>query len=211
MKLRLPAFCITLALSFEAAGTASAQANPAQAPPAQLAPAQVAPGHEHGQSLLSVKNKPTPIALIKDWFNKYDNVRRQAQMNPAERANADAMLAKGLAIVMPGPDKLQSQELFQNLESKNSQAAEELKGLPLYPETDKLHRGYYQYFQDTSSLFADYLQVQNNIMAPDPSTGKPLMGQLLLRKKALEDLDVANKELDAGLRNKFKIAPYRYQ
>jgi hypothetical protein len=132
-------------------------------------------------------------------------------MNAQERAKADAMLAKGLAIVMPGPDKLESQGLFQMLESRNAQAAEQLKNLPLYPETEKLHRGYHQYFNDASSLFGDYLKVQNNLMIPDPATGKPLMGQLLLRKKLLEDLDIVNKQLDTELRSRLKIAPYRYQ
>ena len=162
-------------------------------------------------SKAGVSTKATPLAQIKDWFNKYDGLRRQAQMNPKEREKADALLAKGLAIVMPGPDKVESQGLFQTLESKNAQAAEQLKNLPLYPETEQLHRGYYKFFSDTASLFTDYLKVQNNLMAPDPLTGKPLMGQLLLRKKSLEELDAANKTLDLELRGKFQIPEYRYQ
>ncbi len=111
---------------------------------------------------------------------------------------------------MPGPDKRESAALFQLLEQKNANADTQLKNLPLYPETEQLHRGYHQYFHDTASLFADYLQVQNNLMTTDPNTGKPLMGSLLNRKKMLEDLDVNNKSLDADLRNRFRIAPYQY-
>jgi hypothetical protein len=47
-------------------------------------------------------------------------------------------------------------------------------------------------------------------MTTDPATGKPLMGELLNRKKYLEDLDVSNKNLDSDLRNRFKIPAYKY-
>jgi hypothetical protein len=160
-------------------------------------------------SATQAQNQATPTAKIKAWFAKYDDIRRQAQMNPTERAKADTLLSKGLAIVMPGPDKVESAQLFQVLESKNSAAAEELKQLPLYAETSDLHKGYFKYFSDAASLFGDYLRVQNNLMTTDPNTGKPLMGQLLARKKALEDTDAANKALDSDLRNKFGIAPYK--
>lgn len=191
MKLPVPAFCLAMIVS--------------------LGMASHLPGMAQESASASNNTRATPIAQLRDWFNKYDAVRRQAQMNPVERAKADAMLAKGLAIVMPGPDKLESQGLFQMLQSRNAEAAEQLKRLPLYPETEQLHRGYHKYFQDASSLFGDYLRVQNNLMTPDPATGKPLMGQLIARKKALEDVDIANKELDAQLRDRFKIPAYRYQ
>ncbi len=160
---------------------------------------------------MAAKGAATPIAQIQEWFARYDGIRRKSQMNPAERQQADSLLSKGLAIIMPGADKTESAALFQLLESRNGAAAEEMKQLPVYPETEKLHRGYYQYFADAHSLFSDYLRVQNNIMTPDPKTGKPLMGALLARKQALEELDVANKSLDEQLRAKFNIAPYRYQ
>ena len=189
MKLPLPSFCLALLISIGAAGGVP-----------QFGQAQNS----------SASTRATPIAQIKDWFNRYDGVRREAQMNPEERAKADAMLAKGLAIVMPGPDKVESAALFQTLQSKNALAAEQLKKMELYPETEQLHRGYYKYFSDAASLFGDYLRVQNNLMTTDPTTGKPLMGQLLNRKKGLEETDAANKALDAELRSRFRIAPYRY-
>jgi len=160
---------------------------------------------------MAAKGAATPGAQIQDWFAKYDAIRRKAQMNPKERQEADALLSKGLAIIMPGADKTESAALFQMLESRNGTAAEAMKQLPVYPETEQLHRGYYQYFADAHSLFGDYLRVQNNIMTPDPKTGKPLMGALLVRKQALEELDATNKTLDEQIRAKFNIAPYRYQ
>jgi hypothetical protein len=190
MKLRLPALCLAAIFSLSIGVLPQALA-------------------QNGAGS-SIGTRATPIAQIKDWFNKYDAIRRQAQMNPQQRAKADAMLSKGLAIVMPGPDKQESAGLFQLLEQKNANADTQLKNLPLYPETEQLHRGYHQYFHDTASLFADYLQVQNNLMTPDPATGKPLMTSLLGRKKMLEELDFNNKNLDADLRNRFRIAPYQY-
>ncbi|HEY9684039.1 MAG TPA: hypothetical protein V6C86_20825 [Oculatellaceae cyanobacterium] len=184
MKLELQSLCLALVVALSVVGSVPI-----------TAPAQ-------GQQ--------TPIAKIKSWFAKYDDIRRQAQMNPTERAKADTLLAKGISIVMPGADKVESAQLFQVLESKNSQAADQMKQLALYPETADLHKGYFKYFSDAASLFGDYLRVQNNIMTTDPVTGKPLMGQLLNRKKNLEDLDAANKAMDADLRNQFGIPPYRY-
>ena len=191
MKLRLSTFCFAVLLSTGSLGTT------------QGAFAQ-------DSASAAVGNRATPIAQIRDWFNKYDNVRRQSQMTPPERAKADAMLSKGLAIVMPGADKVESAALFQMLEQRDAEGAEQLKKMPLYLETEQLHRGYHKYFQDASSLFGDYLRVQNNLMTTDPTTGKPLMGQLIARKKNLEDLDMNNKQLDAELRNRFKIPPYKY-
>jgi hypothetical protein len=190
MKLRLPAFCLVIVLSLSIGAIPQAQAQNGSVP--------------------KTGAHATPIAQIKDWFTRYDAIRRQAQMNPQERARADAMLAKGLSMFMPGQDKQDSAALFQTLQSKNAQADTELKNLPLYPETEQLHRGYHQYFQDTSNLFGDYLRVQNNLMTTDPATGKPLMGELLNRKKYLEDLDANNKNLDAELRSRFKIPAYKY-
>ncbi len=151
----------------------------------------------------------TPPALIKDWFAKYDDIRRQAQMNPTERQKADTMLAKGLSILVPGPEKAETQQLLQKLQGKNAIAADQMKKLNLYPETEQLHRGYYKYFTEASTLFADYLKVQDNLLATDASN-TPIAGQLMNRKKQLEDLDSANKALDTKLRAKLGIAPYRY-
>jgi hypothetical protein len=151
----------------------------------------------------------TSPAVLKDWFSKYDEIRREAQMNPVDKQKADSMLSKGLAMFVPGPEKIEIQALLQKLQQKNSIAAEKLKKLNLYPETKALHFGYYQYFNDSQTLFGDYLKVQDNLMAKD-AQGNSVMGQLMGRKAALEQLDVKNKALDEQLRKQFGIADYRY-
>jgi hypothetical protein len=157
----------------------------------------------------SAAAQSTPAAQIKDWFGKYDEIRREAQMNPTDRQKADTMLSKGLSMFVPGPEKLDTQQLLQKLQIKNSAAAEQMKKLNLYPETEQLHRGYYKYFTDSQTLFGDYLKVQDNLMAKDASN-TPIASQLLRRKKELEELDISNKALDSQLRAKYGIPPYRY-
>src|SRR5690606_26110109 len=100
---------------------------------------------------------------LKEWFERYDEIRRSAQMSPAERKQADELMSKGLSIIVPGEEKDVSQKLLNSLVARYASACEKMKGLPLYSETEKLHRGYYQYFLQAQQLFGDYLKVQNNL------------------------------------------------
>ena len=146
---------------------------------------------------------------VAQWFQSYDAVRRQAQMTPQERAKADAMLSKGLSIIVPGPEKASSQQLLTRLVNNYGAACQQLEHIPVMPPTEQLHRGYYQYFSEAQRLFSDYLKVQNDLFAVDQN-GKPIAGQLLDRKAALESLDQRNKSLDAQLRQQFGIPAYQY-
>lgn len=150
---------------------------------------------------------------IQQWFQRYDLVRRQAQMSPAEKAKADGLMSKGmsgLGAMLAGDEKIATQNLLNKLVGKYHTAAEQMKALPLYPETERLHRGYYQYFSDAKRLFSDYLKVQSNLFAMDEETGKPVASLLMARKQNLETLDMNNKAQDEQLRQQFNIPPYRY-
>ena len=152
-------------------------------------------------------------AQIQTWFQRYDQVRRQAQMTPQEKQRADGLMSKGmtgLGSMLAGDEKAATQNLLNKLVGKYQAAAEQMKSLPLFPETERLHRGYYQYFSDARQLFSDYLRVQSNLFAMDEQTGKPVAGLLMGRKQNLETLDMNNKALDEQLRQQFGIAPYRY-
>ena len=146
---------------------------------------------------------------VQQWFQSYDAVRRQAQMTPQERAKADAMLSKGLSIIVPGPEKACTQQLLTKLVGQYRTACQQLERLPLLPPTEQLHRGYYQYFSEAQGLFSDYLKVQDDLFAVDQN-GKPLAGKLVERKASLEALDERNKDMDAQLRQQFSIPAYRY-
>ena len=147
--------------------------------------------------------------MIGQWFQNYDEIRRKAQMNPTEKAKADGLMSKAISMFIPGNDKVEAQKLLQSLVARYNQAVEDMKRLPLYPETEKLHRGYYQYFTNAKQLFGDYLTVQQNPLATD-SNGSPVAGSLMPRKQGLESLDQANKALDAQLRSQFNIPAYHY-
>lgn len=167
-----------------------------------MAQGQMMPGQMSGQPA-------TSPAAIRDWFNKYDMVRRQAQMSPAERNNADELLSHGLQVFVPGEEKILAQKLLKNLVLKYDTACTQLKSLPFFPETSGLHRQYFQYFSDARNLFADYLRVQNNLMAKD-NNGNSIMAGLMERKANLEGTEQNAKNLDGQLRNRFGIPPYRF-
>ncbi len=157
---------------------------------------------------VATRQGSNPQAIL-DWFQRYDAIRRQAQMNPADRQKADALMSKGISMFIPGDEKVATQKLLNNLVGRYATASEEMKRLPLYPETERLHRGYYQYFANAKDLFGDYLKVQDNIMVKDAS-GNALAATLMNRKQSLETLDTNNKALDAQLRSQFGIPPYKY-
>ena len=161
------------------------------------------------QAALAQAQSATPIKTIKQWFNSYDQVRRQAQMNPQERAKADQLLSTTFGSVPP-QERQASKALLKTLIARYDVAIAQLKGMRLYPETGKLHRGYYQYFTTARALFADCLAMQGNILAVDQATGKPVATDLIKRKQELTVLDESNKQLDAQLRQQFGIPPYRY-
>jgi hypothetical protein len=151
----------------------------------------------------------TPVREIQKWFAAYDNIRRQDQMNPQEKAQADKAMAGGLSMFMPGEEKAAGQNFLRMLSERDARAAQELKALPLYPETKQLHIGYYQYFTQASALKGDYIKLQDHPLSKD-ANGNPLAADVAMRKQNLEQLDQNNKALDAQLRQQFNIPPYRY-
>jgi hypothetical protein len=222
-------FVLALALTMGFSGIVVDAAGAQQYPPQyQQAPGQPGPGgqampagYQQGYPAPGPQNyaqqqlpgvQPGQVdrtQMIGQWFRSYDDIRRKAQMNPAERAKADGLMSKAISMFIPGEEKVQAQKLLTSLVARYSQAVDEMKRLPLYPETEKLHRGYYQYFTSARQLFGDYLAVQQNPLATD-STGTTIATTLLTRKQQLESLDQANKTIDGQLRTQFNIPPYQY-
>ncbi|MBY0546658.1 MAG: hypothetical protein K2W95_05170 [Candidatus Obscuribacterales bacterium] len=156
-----------------------------------------------------MKATPQQQAKVFQWFQKYDDVRRRAQMNPVEKQQADSILGKGLSILMPGPEKLAAKDILARLVTRYDNATKALEALPPTNETKRLQQGYYQYFSNARALFADYLRVQDNLMAKD-ANGQPIMAQLMQRKQGLEQLERACKEADAQSRAAFGVPAYQY-
>jgi hypothetical protein len=156
--------------------------------------------------LAAVPSNPNRVS---SWFESYDAIRRQAQLSPSERAEADALLSKGLAIMTPGPDKDAAHVLLQKMVGNYQVATAAMGGLPSLPETEPLRQGYYQYFSTAKNLFGDYLTVQDNFFAQD-ANGKPVIQSLIERKEQLEQLNSYVHDLDAKTRAQYNIPPYRY-
>lgn len=146
----------------------------------------------------------------KQWFTAYDQIRRQAQMTPSERQQADGLLAMGFSCLVPGDQKNQAQMLLTRLVNRYVQAQQQMKQLPVIAETQALHQGYYQYFATAGQLFSDYLKVQDDIFAQD-GAGTPIATKLMERKQGLETLNQSIQGLDGQLRAKHGVAAYHYQ
>jgi hypothetical protein len=154
---------------------------------------------------------PQQGAPVAQWFAKYDQIRRQAQMSPQERQQADYFLSKITAIFVPGQEKLEAKNLLTRMVSRYRQASIAIKQLPVLKETAQLQKGFYQYFVTAGNLFIDYLKVQENLLATDAQTGQPIAAQLMQRKQGLEELNMSIQSLDEQSRARFGIAPYQYQ
>jgi hypothetical protein len=159
-----------------------------------------------GQQLAAV---PASANKLITWFDNYDAIRRQAQLSPPERAEADALLSKGLAILTPGPDRDAARILLQKMVGNYQVATNNIAALPVFPETEPLRQGYYQYFSTAKNLFGDYLTVQDNFFAQD-ANGKPVIQSLLERKEQLEQINSYVHDLDSKARAQYNIPPYRY-
>jgi hypothetical protein len=173
-----------------------------------------APASEAQRGQSAPKAKADKGSKVAEWFQKYDQIRRQAQMSPQEKERSGKLLTQGMVgsifkSAETEGDRQAADALLKKMVALYTKAEAEMDQLAQLPETKKLHQGYKQYFNDAGCLFSDYLKIQGNLFATD-SNGNSIIGQLQQRKAALEALDVANKELDARTREKFNIAPYAY-
>lgn len=155
------------------------------------------------------KIHPQQAAKVYQWFLKYDEIRRRAQMDPIEKQRADGLLARGFGLFMPGQDKIAAKQLLSTLVAKYQSAAQSLQGLPPLKDTQQLQELYYQYFDTAMHLFSDYLKVQDNVFAVD-NTGQSIAKQLIQRKLQLENLERACKDLDYRMRQTYGVAPYQF-
>ena len=157
----------------------------------------------------AIKVNPQQAAKVYQWFLKYDEIRRRAQMDPIEKQRADGLLARGFGLFMPGQDKVAAKQLLGGLVQKYQVASQSLQAMPPLKETQQLHEMYFQYFDTAMHLFSDYMKVQDNVFAVD-NTGQSIAKQLIQRKMALENLEHACKDLDYRMRQSYGVAPYQF-
>lgn len=157
----------------------------------------------------AAKQAPAKGAMsVNQWFHAYDQIRHQAQMSPSERQRADALMSRGLSVLIPGDEKAATKALLYNMVVRYQKACQDLRALPQLAQTSTLHHAYYNYFATAGQLFSDYVRVQNNLFITDAATGQPLASSLLQRKQMLESFEHQCKQLDAQVRQQYGIAAY---
>ena len=138
-------------------------------------------------------------STVDDWFAKYDQIRRNAELSLGERFQCRGMLERGLQHAKAND---RNTTLAHKMESKYKAAASAMQDLPILPETTDLQNGYIEFFKQGHQLFLDCIGSEQTA----PATGQVLDAQ----RKKLEVLDRKNKKLDEELRRKFGIARHKH-
>lgn len=187
---------VTLCVAGRSAAAASASAPHIDHPVASPSDSVGAKaGHANTGAPSQQQNKE-----VAQWFNKYDEIRHEAQMTPAQKAKAHTLITA--AFTQSDGDKSAAKALLSNLSSRYKTAIKQLSALKPIPQTAKLQDGYMNYFKTAARFFQMY-QVELNKRSGHPNVD--------VMKKAREDIaviNVSNKLLDHQLRKKYNIAPY---
>lgn len=136
---------------------------------------------------------------VTEWFEKYDAIRRDAEMSTGEKLKHGTALKKALK----SNSKLSegTKNFIEKMRTKYEVAATAIKQLAEIPETKQLHEGYIQYFTDMEHSFAEILKQDES----------PASTQSKVETKAkLDTLSAKNKTLDASLRQKYGIAKHQH-
>lgn len=147
------------------------------------------------------KTNATSIKRVSDWFSKYDQIRRAAQMSPEEKAKAHKLMTA--ALTGNPADKAAAKNMLSSMSSRYQRAISSLRSLSTVPETSKLHSGYLRYFQTGNDFFQQYQRLIAKNINPTAIQG------LDSSRKQLGLLDVSNKLLDKKLRKQYNIPPFR--
>ncbi|MDR3616895.1 MAG: hypothetical protein P4L53_25280 [Candidatus Obscuribacterales bacterium] len=153
-------------------------------------------------ALTSTTSKTEQKDAVVDWFKKYDQIRRDAELNFLEKFQTMSFWDKNVdhAAVLRKRD----QELVERMSAKYSRALEEMRNLPEVSATKELQDGYIDYFDQVHQIFTAYLKSATAEEAPSSHS------TMRERRSALEELDLNNKKLDGELRQKFGIARHRH-
>lgn len=135
-----------------------------------------------------------PSVTPKEWFSRYDQIRRGAEMTMADKFQS-------LLLASKRPEK-RNAALASRMIQKYTTALTEMKQLESIPETKELQDGYIEYFNTARQIFSGYLDAQHQV----PFTNQSLMPP----KKKLEELDKKNKTLDADLRQRYLITKHKH-
>ena len=144
-----------------------------------------------------------------DWFAKYDDIRRTAQMSEEERQLSDKLLGRGLGVLLPGFGRIAAQRLLKKMVERYETASRNLGQLPEIEATKQLQQTYIDYFTEAGSLFVDCRRMLHNPLARSKKYGF-IKRSLKKRRKKLVDLENKAKTLDEQSRSKYGIADYQF-
>lgn len=131
---------------------------------------------------------------VKDWFAKYDQIRRDAEMTFGEKLQAMRLNAY--------KPQMKNAELASKMLARYTNALSAMKQLSPIPETLELQERYTEYFSKASQLFSDFVDAQTKEPYPSES--------LAAERKELEIFDKSNKVLDKELRTKYSISKHKH-
>jgi len=137
---------------------------------------------------------------VTEWFAKYDQIRRDAEMATSEKLKYGSAMKKALnagAKVSPG-----TKEFMKRMSSKYEAASAAMSALTPTPETKELHDGYLQYFDEMGKSFSAACASEENADSADSAAKSET-------KDRIEALDNANKKIDAKLRQRFGIPKHK--
>ncbi|MBX3150161.1 hypothetical protein KF728_08450 [Candidatus Obscuribacterales bacterium] len=137
---------------------------------------------------------------ITEWFDKYDQIRNDAEMSLVEKLKYGSALKK--ALKSGGTLSTSAEKFVKRMVEKYATAAAALSALTPPPEVRALQQGYVQYFNEMEKSFSECLnsgEVKSTDLAAKASA-----------KERIENLDDANKKLDENLRKKFDIPKHNH-
>lgn len=138
---------------------------------------------------------------VRNWFEQYDSIRRNAEMSKSEKLESAHLLCKSFKPDPSSTDRSQARSIISRMVARYRTAVASISRLKPLPQTRALQQGYKRYFTGAYQLFNQYLKMQNSVANGDRSAAGPL----LERKNALEELDKRNKQLDKQLRKQYEI------
>lgn len=160
-----------------------------------FSPAQAQDFSTGSTATVDSEHSPQHSAPVTEWFNKYDQIRRDAEMTPAEKLQSFQLAAK--------KPQRSNAVLASRMVKKYTTALSEMKVLGSIPETKELQDGYVEFFSKARQLFVDYLDAQTHV----PFTNCTLIST----RKNLENLDQTNKKLDRELRKRYMIPKHKHR
>jgi hypothetical protein len=138
---------------------------------------------------------------VQNWFKRYDQIRRRAQMSISEKARAQRLTTASLS---GNPkDVTAAKAMLSSLITRYSNALSAMTSLPRLSETQQVQSAYIRYFRTGKSVF-------QKLHSAVSSGNKPAMLIAMQQGKSqMSTLDGQAKSIDRKVRKMYRIPAYR--